>query len=516
MNDASMRTLKGAGLVLLLGLLIVGAVFFGLPLLNKHQSITTSDGGATKGRILIGKDSFIGYFPLCSKRMQTRMLAEGYELVCVDEPDFAKRFAKLQSGELPIAVGTLDPYLLKGGAYPGVIPIVIDASHGGDAIVARQSVVANLDQLKTKPNLRIAFTPDSPSDHLLKAAAVHFDIPWLRDRRGGWPAETVSSAEALKLLVAGSTDVAVLWEPDVSVALAQGGMVRLLDTSQTENLVVDALFVGRDYAQANKAVLDLFLTSYFKTLKEYRDHPELLEQEVIAEQKLPVAQVREMLKGVRWYSMQENATFWFGLGASGSLPNFGLKDAIENTIHILTDYGSITGNPLPDGDWRRIVLSEPLARLYAANVLGTDTSKGDIAPTFPPLDEKGWGKLTPVGTLKIRPIVFQSGKSELSLGDKEEIDAIMLDLQNYPRFRILVEGHTKPGGNEADNVSLSSARAQAVMTYLIVAHSIDANRVRAQGMGSSQSLTQEPGETYRAFMDRLARVDIHLMQEESY
>ena len=88
----------------------------------------------------------------------------------------------------PLAVTTVDSLLLNGGKenFPGTIIMVIDESSGGDAIVARKDKLASLEDLKTKSGYKIAFTAGSPSEHLLKSIAVHFDVPPLRNRQGGW------------------------------------------------------------------------------------------------------------------------------------------------------------------------------------------------------------------------------------------------------------------------------------------------------------------------------------------
>jgi len=84
----------------------------------------------------------------------------------------------LKKGEVDFAVCTIDAYILngKGAGYPGTIISVIDESKGGDAIVAWKKKVPSIQKLTTMTGYRIAFTPASPSEHLLKAIAVDFDI----------------------------------------------------------------------------------------------------------------------------------------------------------------------------------------------------------------------------------------------------------------------------------------------------------------------------------------------------
>jgi outer membrane protein OmpA-like peptidoglycan-associated protein len=129
---------------------------------------------------------------------------------------------------------------------------------------------------------------------------------------------------------------------------------------------------------------------------------------------------------------------------------------------------------------------------------------------FAALNEAQWDKLTEVGTLKIRPITFQSGTSELSHDGKVELDNAAQNLAHYPNFRVVVRGHTGTRGDPASNRELSVERAEAVKRYLMVTHNIDDARLRAVGYGGERPLKQADGESERAYQYRLPRVELYL------
>ena len=85
-------------------------------------------------------------------------------------------------------------------------------------------------------------------------------------------------------------------------------------------------------------------------------------------------------------------------------------------------------------------------------------------------------------------------------------------ITNYPGYRVAVRGHTG-AGDEEENRKLSLVRAQAVAQYLIAVHTIDADRLHAEGKGASQSPPRKPGESERAFQYRLPRVEFVLLEE---
>lgn len=517
------RSTVGALLLLLLGLVSLGVAYVVAPLLQSRQQVATSDAANAKGGITIGMDSFAGYFPLCSPVMRQLMLADGYKLDCVDDKaDTAGRFARLAQKQLDFAVATVDSFVLAGRPvnYPGVIVAVLDESKGGDAIVARAEAVASLEDLKHRSGLAVAYTPNSPSHHLLKAVGVHFDVPLFR---GGDPAarrETAGSPEALAKLLSGEAQVAVLWEPDVSKALAQPGVVKLLGSDQTARLIVDILVAGRDLQDRYPERVQLVLGNYFKALKVYRDDPARLQSDLAAYAGVTPEIAGRMAKGIAWAGLQDNASLWLGLAAPGSVPTHGLFDTIDATMRILREVGDIADSPLPGGDPRRVINSRAVATLFTQGITpatGTaflaQPAAGPLQADFPALDAAGWERLRGIGALKVRPILFRSGTAELSLEDKRELDAAAEALKSYPNFRIEVQGHSKPGADEQANVQLSQERAEAVARYLQITYDTDPDRLRAVGLGSARPLPRQGGEAYRAWQDRLSRVEIHLRGE---
>jgi len=507
--------LKAVLVLLTVGLTAILAARYILPAFRESHQRETSDAVATQGTLALGMDSWIGYFPLCSGPMSKRMRQAGYVWRCEkDDADYRSRFKRLKSGELQLAVATVDSYLLAGADldFPGTIIAVIDESKGGDAVVARRDVAGSLDVLKQAEDIKVAFTPASPSEHLLRALGAHFDIPFLRERRGSWRVETNGSSEALTKLLAGKVDVAALWEPDVSRALAQPGIVKLMGTEDTEGLVVDILLVNRRFSQERPEALRALLDSYFHILRLYRERPEKLKADVSEATGLKPEQVDAMLQGVSWANLNENSSVWFGVAPAGPFTQEGLVDAITGAIRILVESGDLGGDPLPDGDPYRITNRQFIAELYHKG-----GRKGAVAGAgkrrFAALDEHGWARLKEIGTLKMQPIGFRRGTADLSYDGKLELDQAAERLTYYPNFRILVKGHTGLRGEPQSNLELSQDRADTVARYLMVTYGIDAKRLRAVGYGSSRPLPRKPGESNRAYGYRLPRVELALVAE---
>ena len=185
----------------------------------------------------------------------------------------------------------------------------------------------------------------------------------------------------------------------------------------------------------------------------------------------------------------------------------------------MLDNGDLRRNPIPDEDPYRLTNSAFVESLYkgtGSSPFGGASSAsaaGTQVPEFAALSAKQWAMLREVGTLKIRPIVYQSGTSELTYESKLELDRAVKHLAHYPKFRVLIKGHTGLRGDKDQNRLLSQERAEAVQRYLQITHDIQPNRLRPVGYGADQPLPQQPGESDRAYGYRLPRVELVLVAD---
>jgi outer membrane protein OmpA-like peptidoglycan-associated protein len=292
-------------------------------------------------------------------------------------------------------------------------------------------------------------------------------------------------------------------------------MHRVLGTENTRRLIVDVLTVNREFSRANPDAVKLLLSNYFRVLRHFRDNPEALAAEVKSATRMNDSQVAAMLKGVRWTTLSENARDWFGVGASGRSGGEGLVETLEATAQILVDSGDFRENPMPERDPYRLQHRLYVEELYTTGLGGAPDAAAAATGTraFNALSDAQWDKLTEIGTLKVRPITFQSGTADLSLDGKVELDSAAQNLAHYPHFRVVVRGHTGTRGDAQSNQALSFERADAVKRYLMVTHGIDEARLRAVGYGGERPLKRVQDESDRAYQYRLPRVELYLASE---
>jgi len=87
-------------------------------------------------------------------------------------------------------------------------------------------------------------------------------------------------------------------------------------------------------------------------------------------------------------------------------------------------------------------------------------------------------------------ITFATESSELTGESQAVLDALARALQSdaLAGFSFRVEGHSDARGDAAHNLNLSQQRAESVAAYLVKAHGILSERLKAVGMGSSEPL----------------------------
>ncbi len=99
------------------------------------------------------------------------------------------------------------------------------------------------------------------------------------------------------------------------------------------------------------------------------------------------------------------------------------------------------------------------------------------------VDAKGCPSVFQAGKpLILKGVNFQTGKAVLLPASQGILDQVAQSLVDNPDVNVEVGGHTDNTGNEAANLRLSQARADAVREYLI-GKGVDAGRITAKGYG---------------------------------
>jgi OmpA-OmpF porin, OOP family len=91
-------------------------------------------------------------------------------------------------------------------------------------------------------------------------------------------------------------------------------------------------------------------------------------------------------------------------------------------------------------------------------------------------------------------VTFATGSSTLTSTAKSALDVVAraLSSDQLATFRFAVEGHADRRGNPESNLALSQSRADAVVAYLVDAHKISPDRLKAVGRGDAFPARPDP------------------------
>ncbi|MEM7588143.1 MAG: phosphate ABC transporter substrate-binding/OmpA family protein [Acidobacteriota bacterium] len=504
------RSTLGALLLLVLGVIaLIGAYLLRDSFFEWNQR-RSSDAKGSEITIRFGGDNYLGYWFITSPEMRKQAAQRGIGIQFEDDGGaYSDRLAKFAAGEYDAIVLPVNSYLQHGAAhqFPGVIVASLAESKGADGMVGFSDSLPSgkLEDLNDA-ELDIVYTSASPSEFLLDLTITDFDLDALQsgDR---WRVEAEGSRDVYKRAQNNQGDVFVLWEPDLSRALSLPGMKYIWGSDRFSGYVVDVFVFRRDFLDQRGDHVVEFLRTYFRVLSSYANNRDKLVKEIRRSTDLDDDAVRAILDKIEWFDLEENRRLQFGLARQ---PGEQVNDGIINTIISCTDVmlrtGRLDSDPLEGNPY--LITNSTLLEELVASGPATVASDVDTEIAFEPLEPEAWKRLREVGTFRVEPITFQSWNNRLADDGKESVDKVsQLLTHHYRGYRIIIRGHTAPGGDEAANVQLSLERAQAVMQYLKAVHGTDPARLLAEGVGSAQPPRRKPGESPRAYQYRLSRVE---------
>ncbi len=156
-----------------------------------------------------------------------------------------------------------------------------------------------------------------------------------------------------------------------------------------------------------------------------------------------------------------------------------MENALKNagfTIAYPQSPAAITAHK--NGTW---IYIESKGTFYYQTIVTSQEMKQEVTADASSLKNE----IEKTGHVAVYGIHFDTGKATIQADSENTLNQVVALLQQNPDLKLRVEGHTDNQGNTAANQALSEKRAQAVVAWL-VAHGIPADRLSAQGFGSSK------------------------------
>jgi OOP family OmpA-OmpF porin len=114
--------------------------------------------------------------------------------------------------------------------------------------------------------------------------------------------------------------------------------------------------------------------------------------------------------------------------------------------------------------------------------------------------------LTSNGHAVVNGILFDTGKAEVKPESAAALQEVLKMLQQDPKLKVYVVGHTDNVGALAGNMELSRQRAAAVVKELTGKYAVAADRLQAYGDGPYSPVTSNDSEDGRALNRRVELV----------
>lgn len=384
---------------------------------------------------------------------------------------------------------------LRNSGHDAKAVVIVDNTQGGDAVISRDASIQKIEDLSGQNVALLQYTPShgmliDAIDNSSMTAKAKKQVKTIFIK----PEEGTAGVRAA--FVAGSVPVAVLWDPDLSLALrdVKGAKV-IYSTKTATNLIYDVIVCDqRELAKPeNEEIFQKFHDGWLDGVTAARANPDQAVDALVATKEffklLADKEGKPFVKGLFanlvWTDLADNARI---LGLVGGINHYervyARFDEIYRGAGSLANPKSPVITPQESYDYRFVKAA--LARNTQAQAAAAKP-----APAFTEQGQKA-AMTAPAAVTKPVSVTFASGSAELSKRAQQVIDKEMVPfIENNGNAYFELSGHTDSVGSVAANQSLSQARAKAVASYLEKQWEIPAARLRVTGHGSGKPICDE-------------------------
>jgi NitT/TauT family transport system substrate-binding protein len=206
--------------------------------------------------------------------------------------------AGLYAGRFQMICETTDMFQTNRDSipYPGKIVFAIDESHGGDGVIAIDSV-KSLKDLKDKTAVS---EPGQPA-HFILQYLLHKEGMTLNDIK----IQNMTSSDAAAAFIAGRADIAGTYEPYLSNALQKRkGSHLLVSSKDLPGLIVDVAIVNDDIMQKRNEDLRRIYSGWCKAVDYFNNNRSDAVAIMAKAFKLKPEEFEDTISGLRYFDCQ--------------------------------------------------------------------------------------------------------------------------------------------------------------------------------------------------------------------
>ncbi len=397
--------------------------------------------------------------------------------------------------EMPISLATFTEAEVPVRAF-----LQIDWSRGGDACVAAPQV-KTVEDIRGRRSAMLMFSPDHTVFEFMIANS-RLTAREVAEVRAATQFSLDDFTFGRKLFAQGKVDVACLWEPDVTLALAERpGAHRLFSTAEATELVADVLLARQDLLDARPDVAEKLARLWFRSVQlaeANRPKAARLITDTCSrfEKELGYDKTLAALGWAKWTTLADNVRFF---GLDQSTPAFDRVYNQADSIWINYPQAEIR-HRFPPSTLRDARMVRNIWEAAGKPPAGRDdTYNSSVA-------FRGEALFTKPVSINFATASALLGPTAFAVINREILPQLEIARGMYVR----VEGNTDTTGDNAINVSLSLRRAQAIVEYLVM-RGVPKDRLVARGNGSSKPVAKNETPEGRA---QNRRTDVLFIRSE--
>jgi outer membrane protein OmpA-like peptidoglycan-associated protein len=383
---------------------------------------------------------------------------------------------------------------LRNSGHDGKAVMIVDNTRGADAIISNNPAIRAVEDLAGRKIAMLQFTPshgmtidaiDNSSLSARKKQSVQYVFINAEDGLAG-----VRAA-----LESGSVDAAVLWDPDLSLAIRSTKSRVIYSTKTASNLIFDVIVCDQrvlDNPEGRAAVQKL-VNGWMKGVDAAKADPNGAVDALVKTEEfftlLAKDEGKPFVKGLfdnlLWTGVADNARI---LGLSGGTNHY--ARVYKSFDQIYREAGALANPKSPVIDPSQSFDTSFIKNLYDASA-AAQAEAVKPAETFTVAERE---QAVQASAEVTKPVVvnFASGQSALTKRAERTIDTEMVPfIENNGTAYFEISGNTDSTGNAAINERLSQARAEAVLEYLARQWEFPRERFKIVGNGSRKPLCNE-------------------------
>lgn len=470
---------------------------------GSSSSASNTPGNVSDDALTVSLVSFHGYAPALvangnALTTQSGSIYDklGLKLKVAIQDDIPTLTTIFESGAAQCAWRTSDFWAqeqpnLRNSKHDAKVVMVVDNTQGGDAIITKDPNIKTVEDLAGKTVALLQFTPshgmtidaiDNSSLSGKKKASIKYSFINADEGTSGVRAAYES----------GKVDAAVLWDPDLSLALKGGGHV-VYSTKTATNLIYDVMVCDQHVLDDPKGrvAVKKFVSGWMQGVAAAKANPDQAVAALVKSEKmfelLQKQQGNDFIKGLFanlvWTGLDDNARIFGLVGGTNHYERvYKQFDQIYRTAGALANPNSPVINPQDSVDYS-----------FIKELLSADTgAQKSAAQDKVVFTDTGRAAATTAAVTKPVTINFNSGSAELSQKSKQIIDTQMVPfIENNGSAYIELSGNTDSSGTAAVNKPLSQKRAKVVADYLVSQWEVNAKRLRVTGNGSDHPICSD-------------------------